>query len=99
MNALRWVIPGNRLLPYDRAAKLQSGSPPGIRPRPTFLRLFHGFETAASSRGRGKARSSNLERFQFRDIGNAVLWKRDPDRVSIRVNRQRMRSLCGLDFA
>jgi len=28
INALRWVIPGSRLLPSDRTAKLQSGSPP-----------------------------------------------------------------------
>src|ERR1700678_887936 len=28
INALRWVIPGTRLLPPDRTAKLKSGSPP-----------------------------------------------------------------------
>jgi len=28
---LRWVIPGSRLLLTDRAAILQSGSPPGVR--------------------------------------------------------------------
>jgi hypothetical protein len=28
---LRWVIPGSRLLPTHRAARLQSGSPPGRR--------------------------------------------------------------------
>jgi len=26
---LRWDVPGSRLLPTDRAAMLQSGSPPG----------------------------------------------------------------------
>ena len=28
---LRWVIPGSRLLTTDRAAILQSGSPPDVR--------------------------------------------------------------------
>jgi tetratricopeptide (TPR) repeat protein len=32
VNALRWVIPGSRLLPSDRTAELQSGSPPGPGP-------------------------------------------------------------------
>jgi hypothetical protein len=37
---LRWVIPGSRLLPTDRAATLQSGSPPGApRLAPTFFQF------------------------------------------------------------
>jgi prepilin-type N-terminal cleavage/methylation domain-containing protein len=30
VEVLRWAIPGSRLLPSDRTAKLQSGSPPGV---------------------------------------------------------------------
>jgi prepilin-type N-terminal cleavage/methylation domain-containing protein len=36
VEVLRWAIPGSRLLPSDRTAKLQSGSPPDVghaRPR------------------------------------------------------------------
>jgi hypothetical protein len=35
---LRWVIPGSRLLPNDRSAILQSGSPPGLG----FAKRLHG---------------------------------------------------------
>ena len=34
MGGARWVIPGSRLQATDRAAKLQSGSPPGLRHHP-----------------------------------------------------------------
>jgi Tfp pilus assembly protein PilE len=30
VEVLRWAIPGSRMLPSDRTAKLQSGSPPGV---------------------------------------------------------------------
>src|ERR1700722_5106953 len=36
---LRWVIPGSRLLPSDRTATIQSGSPPSVGPgNAVFLR-------------------------------------------------------------
>ena len=30
VKASRWAVPGSRLLPCDRTAELQSGSPPGF---------------------------------------------------------------------
>ena len=38
VEALRWAIPGSRLLPSDRTAELQSGSPPGVGHAPS--RMF-----------------------------------------------------------
>jgi hypothetical protein len=54
LHAVRWVIPGSRLLPSDRTATLRSGSPPGIG------------RATTSSLG-GRARSSL--RFQYFEFG------------------------------
>jgi hypothetical protein len=57
VKALRWVIRGSRLLPADRTATLQSGSPPywARRYRSVFIRKTRTKRLTSSSRPRDRA--------------------------------------------
>ena len=59
---LRWVIPGSLLLPNDRAATLQSGSPPA----PGFATRLHGSINQVTKPAFSRTRTRTITKSQVR---------------------------------